>query len=615
AMLAARTGPLLFVIQQHSARRMHYDFRLECDGVLKSWAVPKDPSLDPREKRLAVQTEDHPYEYGSFEGVIPPKQYGAGEVIVWDCGVYSPDEGHDYWFHDRNEAERRVREGVDKGKLSFLLRGEKVKGSFALVRSADKKNWFLIKHKDRYVTESDVTEQNRSVLSGMAVEDVKVMPVQRIPASRLVPAGEIEAMPATLSPMHAESGDAAFNHGDWMWEPKLDGYRVLAFIGEKGVKLRSRRGLELAAAFPALTAELGKQAANMILDGEIVAFDASGKQSFNALQNRVQLKTEREIAAADQNTPAVFYSFDLLHFAGVDLRSAPYKDRRRYLAQCLLPSPLVQLVHAHEDGETLHQAAIASGFEGVIGKRMDSKYQPGKRSSSWLKIKSTNSAEFVVGGYTKGKGSREPLGALLIGYWDKGKLHYASHVGSGFDADTLARVKAGLDPLQRKTCPFVEKPELHSPTIWVEPKVVVEVRFQDWTDDGSLRAPIFLRLRDDVDAKSVQRVDSRHMPEASAPSHASSEIDDVVRQLENKKATFTISVGPHQIRVTNLDRVYWPADAALKQAALTKRDLLRYFAQVSPFILPHLADRPLTMIRMPEGITGQRFFQKHWEQE
>ncbi|MGH8773485.1 MAG: DNA polymerase ligase N-terminal domain-containing protein, partial [Burkholderiales bacterium] len=348
---------------KHSARRLHYDFRLECDGVLKSWAVPKGPSLDPREKRLAVHTEDHPFDYASFEGVIPPKQYGAGEVIVWDCGVYSPDEDHEYSFHNRNEAERRVREGLDKGKLSFLLRGEKVKGSFALVRSSDKKNWFLIKHKDRYTTKADVTEQNLSVLSEMAVEDLKVVPVQRIHASRLVPSGDIEAMPTTLAPMHAELGDAAFNHADWIWEPKLDGYRVLAFVGEDGVKLRSRRGLELAAAFPRLTAELGKQAVkSMILDGEIVAFDASGKPSFNALQNRVQLKTEREIAVADQTSPAVFYCFDLLHFASVNLRQSPYMDRRRYLAQCLLPSPLVQLVHAQEDGEALQTAALASGF-------------------------------------------------------------------------------------------------------------------------------------------------------------------------------------------------------------------------------------------------------------
>jgi len=618
ALAERRDGPLLFVIQQHSATRLHYDFRLECDGVLKSWAVPKGPSSDPNEKRLAVQVEDHPYDYGSFEGVIPPGQYGAGEVIVWDCGVYSPDEGGETWFHDRETAERQIREGLEKGKLSFLLRGEKVKGSFALVRTKEKKNWLLLKHKDRFAAAVDITAQNRSVLSGVAVEDLKIVPAHRIPASQLVPAGEIAAIPGKLAPMLAETGDAAFNHAEWMWEPKLDGYRVLAFIDEGGVKLRSRRGLELAGAFPALAAELGKQAARgMILDGEIVAFDASGKPSFAALQNRVQLKTEREIAAADRTSPVIFYCFDLLYFAGIDLRKAPYRERRRYLAQCLLPSPLVQLVHASEDGIALHAAALASGFEGVIGKRKDSRYEAGRRSASWLKIKPTQSADFVVGGYTKGKGSRAPLGALLVGYWDKGKLRYASHVGSGFDERTLSEVKARLEPLKRSTCPFAEKPEMNAPTTWVEPEVVAEVSFQSWTDDGSLRAPVFLRLRDDVDSKSVRRIQSPRGPHAApnATSRPGSLADEVVAQLENRKTAFAIAVGPHQIRLTHLDRVYWPADPALQQPALTKRDLLRYFAQVSPFILPHLADRPLTMIRMPDGIRGQRFFQKHWEQE
>ena len=605
----AQNGPLLFVIQQHSARHMHYDLRLECDGVLKSWAVPKGLSLDPDEKRFAAQTEDHPFDYASFEGVIPPGQYGAGEMIVWDCGVYSPDEGQEYWFHDRAQAEQRVRDGLEQGKLSFLLRGEKLKGSFALVRMKDRKNWLVIKHKDRFVSQTDVTEQNRSVLSGASVEDLKTVPAHRIAAARLVAAGGAEAMPATLAPMQAELGDAPFNHADWMWEPKLDGYRVLAFVEGESVKLRSRRGLDLAADFPKLCAELRKQAVeSVILDGEIVAFDADGKPSFNAMQNRGS-QTER----------AVFYCFDLLHFAGVNLRAAPYHDRRRYLAQCLLPSPLVQLVHALDDGVALHAAAVASGFEGVMGKRKNSRYEAGRRSASWLKVKSTNSAEFVIGGYTKGKGSRSPLGALLVGYWDGDKLVYASHVGSGFDEQTLPMVKARLDPLRTTTRPFAEKPELHMPTIWVNPEVVAEVRFQSWTDDGSLRAPVFLRLRDDVDPKTVRRTVAAKAHRASATpaakTNTASAIDDILQQLENKKTSFTIAAGAHQIKLTHLDRIYWPADAALHQPALTKRDLLRYFAQVSPLILPHLADRPLTMIRMPDGIHGQRFFQKHWEQE
>jgi bifunctional non-homologous end joining protein LigD len=615
---AAGAGPLLFVVQQHSARRLHYDFRLELDGVLKSWAVPKGPSLDPADKRLAVQTEDHPYDYASFEGVIPPGQYGAGEVIVWDCGVYSPDDDREYSFHDREQAQRRAREGLANGKLSFTLRGEKLKGSFALVRSKDDpKNWFLIKHKDRFAAPVDVSEQNQSVLSGLTVEDIKHHPAHRLPASRLVPAGETESLPAKLAPMMAELGEAPFNDAGWMWEPKLDGYRVLVFIDDRGVRLQSRRGgLDLTTTFPALVEELAQQSVpGMILDGEIVAFDAGGRPSFAALQERVQLKTEKEIAAADRQVPVVLYCFDLLHFAGINLRAAPYSDRQRYLAQCLLPSAHVQLVHAEQDGVALYAAALAYGFEGAMAKRKDSRYEAGRRSAAWLKIKSTHSAEFVVGGYTKGKGSRAPLGALLLGYWSEGKLHYCGHVGSGFEDDTLARVQARCEPLRIEVCPFAERPPLHDPTVWLKPETVVEVKFQNWTRDGYLRAPVFLRLRDDVDPKQVRRADSTHSVSTRAPAPIATPVDEVLRQLDNPKTSFTLAVGAHAIRLTHLDRVYWPADAALKQPALTKRDLLRYLTRVSPAMLPHLADRPLTMVRMPEGIGKERFFQKHWEQE
>ena len=599
APLGKRAGPLLFVIQQHAARRLHYDLRLECDGVLKSWASPKGPALDPSEKRLAAQTEDHPFDYASFEGVIPAGQYGAGEMIVWDCGVYSPDEGNEYWFHDREEAERRVRAGLDKGKLGFFLRGEKVKGSFALVRMADRKNWLLIKHKDRFVAGTDLTALERSVLSAATLDDVKAVPLERLAAERLAPCGPMESIPTSLAPMHAELGEAAFDHADWMWEPKLDGYRALALITEERVTLKSRRGLELGS-FPRLETELAKQAvSSMVLDGELVAFEPDGKPSFNAMQN------------VQPSTPVVFYCFDLLHFAGLNLRKAPYRDRRRWLAQCLLPSALVQLVHASEQGKALQQAARDSGLEGVVGKHKASVYEAGKRSSSWLKVKATQSGDFVVGGYTRGKGSRAPFGALLLGYWDAEKLRYASHVGSGFDDATLAQAKKRLEPLRRDSCPFAEKPELHSPTVWVEPKVVAEVKFQNWTDDGFLRAPVFLRFREDIDPGDVRRQVARK----AAVLEADDEIAAILRQLDNTKSSLTLLLGRQQIRLTHLDRVYWPADAALKQPALTKRDLLRYFAQVSPFMLPHLADRPLTMIRMPEGIRGERFYQKHWSQE
>ena len=587
---------------------MHYDLRLECDGVLKSWAVPKGPSLDPAEKRLAVQTEDHPFDYGSFEGIIPAGQYGAGEVIVWDCGVYSPDE-EEHWVGDRAEAERQVRAGLEQGKLSIMLRGEKVKGSFALVRTKDQKTWLLIKHKDRFVSKSAVTAQDRSVLSGISVEEMMAMPVHRMSAEKLVPTGKPGKLPDKLEPMHAELADAPFNKPDWMWEPKLDGYRILALVADGKVSLRSRRGLELAATFPGVAGAIGEQGVTgTILDGELVAFDAAGKASFNALQNRFQLKTDREIAAAERSTPVVFYAFDMPFFAGIDLRKMPYADRRRYLAQCVLPSPVVQLVHTAEDGVQLYSAALASGFEGVIGKRKDSKYEAGRRSKAWLKVKSTSTADFVVGGYTTGKGSRSPLGALLVGYWEGKDLRYASHVGSGFDDQSLPAVRARLEPLKRKGCPFAETPELNGPATWVEPQVAVEVKFQGWTDDGSLRAPVFLRVRDDIDVKTVSR------DAAPAKPAATDEIGQVLQQLEGDKPNLTLAVGGHTIKLSHLDRVYWPADPALKQPALTKRDLLRYLARVSPFMLPHLADRPLTMIRMPDGIHGQRFYQKHWAQ-
>jgi bifunctional non-homologous end joining protein LigD len=353
----------------------------------------------------------------------------------------------------------------------------------------------------------------------------------------------------------------------------------------------------------------------MILDGEIVAFDAAGRPSFQALQNRVQARTEREIAAAERQSPVVFYCFDLLHFAGLDLRGAPWAERRRWLAQCLLPSGLVQLVHAQEDGPALYGAALVTGFEGVVGKRKDSRYEVGRRSGAWLKVKAMQSGEFLVGGHTKGKGARAALGALLVGYREAGKLIYASHVGSGFDGPTLAALQGRLRTLETGRCPFARRPEVNGPVTWVEPRLVVEVRFQGWTEEGALRAPVFLRVREDKAPEEVIRPQAARARQRQAPPGADAQIEEVLRQMENPKPAFTLAVGPQRIRLTHLDRVYWPADPLLRQPALTKRELLRYFAQVSPFLLPQIADRPLTAIRMPEGIVGPRFFQKHWGEE
>ena len=627
---AVRQGPLLFVVQKHAARRLHYDFRLELDGVLKSWAVPKGPSLVVTDKRMAVEVEDHPFDYASFEGIIPSKQYGAGKVIVWDCGAYSPDEDQQYSFNNRAEAEARVRQGLAEGKLSVFLRGEKLKGSFALVRTRADKQWLLIKHKDRFANSNDLLARSRSVLSGVTVEDVSAdNTAPRVEAASLVLSGPPEAMPAELSPMLAETDTVARSSPEWLYEPKLDGYRVIAFVRNTNVRLQSRRGIDLTAVFPEITADLALQAnAQMILDGEIVALDANGRPSFNALQNRVQLKTANDIAKAQRDSPAVLVCFDLLHFGGVNLRGAPYVERRRYLSQCLLPSARIQLVHVAANAEQLYAAATASGFEGIVAKRKNSLYQPGKRSSGWLKIKTTQTAEFVVGGYTKGKGEREPLGALLLGYWSDGKLHYAGHVGSGLTHDIIDDLGKRTAELARKRPPFVEEVPLHRPTKWLEPQLVAEVTFQDWTPDGLLRAPVFIRLRDDIAPQDVtggpqgtgevndapRKASSRGKKTPTAPLVTpANEVEAVLKQLDNTSARVDLAVQDTRIRLTNLDRVYWPAEPGSRQPPITKRDLIRYLARVSRFMLPHLENRPLTMIRMPEGIHGERFFQKHWD--
>ncbi len=612
-----RRGPLLFVVQKHAARRLHYDFRLELDGVLKSWAVPKGPSLEPTDKRLAVEVEDHPFEYASFEGVIPAKEYGAGNVIVWDCGVYSPDEDQQYWFSERREAEERVRAGLAKGKLSFFLRGEKLKGSFALVRTSTDKQWLLIKHKDRFAQHNDVLARAASALSGRTLEDLSSQNVPaRIDAARLAPFGPIEAIPKTLAPMLAEIGETARSDPKWLYEPKLDGYRVIAFVQGASVRLQSRRGIDLTPAFPEIVSELGAQAVDrMVLDGEIIALTADGRPSFNALQNRAKLKTPQEIAEAQRQTPVALVCFDLLHFAGLNLRGSQYVDRRRYLSQCLLSSDHIQLVHVADDAEKLYAASIESGFEGIVAKRKDSTYQPGRRSLAWLKIKAIKTAEFIIGGYTQGKGAREPLGAFLLGYWAGNKLHYVGHVGSGLNDAAVKELRERTAEVTTKQSPFVEKPPLHRPTTWLKPELVAEVNFAGWTPDRNLRAPVFLRLRGDLAPRSIRSGPQAGGTKATKRSNPSKVIDDVLQQLDGKATRIDLAVGSARIRLTNLDRQYWPANPRSRHAAITKRNLLRYLARVSPYMLPHLKDRPLTMIRMPEGINGERFFQKHWSQE
>jgi bifunctional non-homologous end joining protein LigD len=611
-----RKGPLLFIVQKHAARRLHYDFRLELDGVLKSWAVPKGPSLQAGEKRLAVEVEDHPFDYASFEGVIPEKEYGAGNVIVWDCGVYSPDEGSQYSFGNRTEAEERLRREYENGKLSIFLRGEKLKGSFALVRTSTDKQWLLIKHKDRFAGIDTLLAQNTSVLSGVTLDEIASDEArERMSANLLAPTGAEEDMPAQVLPMLADSGDEPRSHADWMYEPKVDGYRVIAYIEGDTVFLQSRRGLDLTALFPEVVEELKEQHIDgMILDGEIVALDKDGRPSFNALQNRAQLKTPKEVAKAQRESPVIYLCFDLLHFAGLNVRSATYTERRRYLMQCLLPSAHVQLVHTSDNAEQLYEASLKSGFEGIVAKRKDSIYQAGKRTQHWVKFKSTQTAEFVVGGYTAGRGGRGALGALVLGHYKDNELIYVGHSGSGFNDRTIDATLKRAAALKTKSSPFSTKPTLNAAVTWLKPELVAEIRFDSWTPDGHLRSPVFLRLRDDIEPTSVRNGPEKKRTTAKPARTPSNEVEGILDQLNAKAQNIDLKVGDAKIKLTNLDREYWPADKDAKLPPLTKRDHLRYLARVGRFMIPHLMDRPLTMIRMPEGIDGERFFQKHWEQ-
>ena len=612
-VIPKRAGPLLFVVQEHAARRLHYDFRLEWDGVLKSWAIPKGLRIAPGEKHLAVHVEDHPLDYAPFEGVIPPKQYGAGKVIVWDCGIYSPDEDGSLAFDDRAAAEQRMRRDLARGKISVTLAGTKLKGSFALVRTAKEPNsWLLIRHRDAWSKWSPVEDElARSVLTAQTVQSIGPAP-RRIALGALIANGPHESAPAKLAPMLASDADEPLTRPGWLHEPKLDGYRTLAFVSERQVTLRSRNGLDVTAAFPAIVAELAQQPLQpMVLDGELVTFE-NGKPSFNAMQKRAQLSTRREIDEAEQGLPTVFYAFDLLHLLGLNLRGAPYENRRRYLNQCLFPLPHVQPVHAETDAYTLYQVSIAAGLEGIVSKKADSIYEPGKRSRSWLKVKAVQTAEFVVGGFTTGEGHRrEGFGALLLGYWDEqGKLRYAGHVGSGFNDATVASIRQRLNTLGVAENPFSDAVDLHAPTQWVRPALVAEVQYHEWTPALHVRSPVFVRLRSDVDPRSIRRRRGDDRAGAGAPTDL---VSGVLQQLASKDSSLSLMVGTHRIGLTQLDKTLWPAHK--RHRAASKGDLLRYLAAMAPYMLPHLANRPLTLIRMPDGIDGESFFQKHLTQK
>lgn len=483
---------LIFVVQKHAARAMHYDLRLEMDGVLKSWAIPKGPSLNPSQKHLAVMVEDHPFDYKDFEGVIPKGNYGAGSVIIWDRGFYHHPEDP-----DGTRSVKLLREGLQKGHLTFILHGEKLRGEFALVKTRlDDKSWLLVKKKDRFATARDILQENRSVVSHKNLEELSGKGDPPLPADRDLQGAPAKPMPRKIRPMLATLAQKPFDHQDWLFEMKWDGYRAIAEIRNGDVALYSRNEISFAKKFsPVLEALAGFRFA-AILDGEIVVVDREGRPDFQRLQDYPKSKKGH----------LVYYVFDLLYFQGRDLTGLPLTARKALLKKILPSSAIIKFSdHIVRDGIAFFQAVQDKGLEGIMAKQAASTYHAGKRSSQWLKIKTHLTQEGVIAGFTAPRGGRNDFGALVLGVYEKEKLVFIGHTGGGFSRGLLEEIRARLNPLIRKTCPFKMAPETNTSVTWVRPKLVCEVVFHGWTSEGLMRQPVFLRMREDRDPRDVVR--------------------------------------------------------------------------------------------------------------
>ncbi|WP_069705773.1 DNA ligase D [Burkholderia seminalis] len=644
---ARAARPLRFVIQEHHARRLHYDFRLELDGTLKSWAVPKGPSVDPSVKRLAVHVEDHPLEYASFEGEIPAGHYGAGSVVVWDEGTWTPDGGV-----------AQARAGYRAGKLTFRLDGAKLHGGWALVRSGRQQGrqaqWLLIKERDDDARDAEtfdvVAQRPGSVHDGHTRAARDPAPADAAPAVRggahddgleepspdlaQVEGAVRAALPERVAPQLATLVDAPPAHGDWRYEVKFDGYRILARIAGRGarrhVTLMTREGRDWTAklrlqrdALAALDVD------NAWLDGEAVVLRDTGLPDFQALQNAL---------GAGRSDAVTLFVFDLPFLDGYDLRDAPLAARRRLLEPLLAGSDPARLRYSPDLGDdiaSLIASACDTGLEGLIGKRADARYRGG-RSPAWIKLKCRRRQEFVIGGYTEPSGSRHGFGALLLGVHEPAAggrrprgtppLRYVGRVGTGFDTRLLDRLAATLRKHERARTPFDPPPRERSRTRvhWVEPTLVAECEFAEWTGDGIVRQAAFVALREDKPARQIVREVPRHTdtettmdgPRTTHDRHppaapAESAHGRPPRTRSDASAGRThgesgaAQVG--RVRITHPDRVLDP------QSGTRKIDLAHYWQRVAPWLLPDLKGRPVSLVRAPGDIAGELFFQKHAE--
>jgi bifunctional non-homologous end joining protein LigD len=609
---AAAQTENVFVVQKHAATRLHYDFRLAIAGTLKSWAVPKGPSLNPNDKRLAVQTEDHPLDYANFEGNIPKGSYGAGEVMVWDRGTFQV-EGKD-----------NALKQVQRGEIKFSLNGEKLRGSFVLVKlkNSQKGNeWLMIKHKDAAVDRNwNIDEHDGSVLTGRVLEEIKS---EEAPKRERAPlhVSELEdarkaTMPARLGPMLATPSDRVFSDANWLFEIKWDGVRALALIEDGKLTLRARSGSDITSQYPELHGLPGAFSGQQgILDGEIAVLDDRGRSDFEKLQERMHVHNPSQKLIAQY--PVVYFAFDLMYCDGYDLRLVPLLQRKQLLQRLLHNSEHIRYSdHQLEKGKELFELAKQNELEGIIAKRKDSRYVS-ERSANWLKLKTSKTLDAVVGGWTAPRGAGMPLGSLLLGLYEGHKLHFIGHAGSGFNAQTLQEVAEQLKERETSKCPFATVPETNEKATWVRPELVARVRFSGWTQEGRLRHPVFMGLRDDKKAEECRKDAEVAAPEPVRENPNVVRAPAIVGKVLSTKAQIeaelfkghaenvTLEIDGKRFRVSNLNKVYFP------ESGYTKRDLISYYYGMADYVLPFLKERPLVLRRYPDGIKGQAFFQKN----
>jgi bifunctional non-homologous end joining protein LigD len=620
-------GILRFVIQKHNASRLHYDFRLETrDGVLLSWAVPKGPSLDPRQKRLAVETEDHPLDYIDFEGVIPEGNYGAGTVIVWDIGSYT--------------TERDIRQQFRDGKISFTLSGAKIKGSFVLIRIKQRqKQWLLIKSDDdphntsATRSEADLTlTAPESVLTGRTNDELaedgagqekrsgkEGQRLQLLLDNNNINVKKTSQFPLSVKPMLAGHADTPFDNKDWVFEVKWDGVRAILLRNKaKGItEIQSRNGKNITHRYPEITKAIDSVVKNnesIVLDGEIVVLNKEGIPDFQMHQKRMNVESQRDIEFLSNDIPATYFVFDILYIDGRNVEDLQLSDRRKILNSLIAEGSKRMRIseYIEQEGKALFKSVIERRLEGIVAKHKHSRYHEGIRSSAWLKIKGILTQDCVVIGYTMGEGNRQDyFGSLILAAYDyKGKLHFIGHSGSGFGFDQL---KQTLTVMQRHRtdnnfCPVDFVPYTNSKPTWLRPELVAEVKFSGWTQDMIMRAPIFLRFR--YDKQSTECLIEQVQQEMDHDII----FDGTRKNKEEVEEEKEFSLSPHEQNFSNLGKIYWPSTGRVKKG-LTKADLIEYYDKVSKYILPHLRNRPLSLKRYPDGITGKTFYHKNWIQE